>query len=632
MKRNKKWLKFIILGAPVVLLPLISVSCETLNKYFLKYRKEPKDKQDPKSPSTPPETKKETPSTPPEPNSNTRNQANPIDVINNFNSIYTSPNQFDVNPQAFHAAGTFLAHIIPAKPSTPQETWKFILKHAPTIWYYSGISKYYDYILQADNLPNSVETIQKRLLKLKSGQSSYETINIEPPRTRLGIEWVNARTYDLDTIIQVFGDFYTFTSGYASMYHGIVPLERDSKETEIKKSVSDRDANWHKYREADLTEEEGSYKRISYRDMYKVSRNFYERQDRHFIQDRVKISPNDSSRERRLLSLDPVPGVAPSDYLYVNKWYNYKYPYSSLTKIDNRNYIGVFPQEYQTETKEWSPMLFYNSTLVLAPFKAILNSNVMSKGLTLLKHYVDFKIVLSMLKKDPTKTFIELLDDQTNTKLQEFYAKNNYTRGFRSLLSALIGAVSNVIDPTIYLNYINEDGKKYFFYDEWPDSYEIALHGRKDYLQPSNQRAIYTFGINLYNKFLMPLNYILNGKDEFKFINSKLYSTQDEAEIALEFKTALFNEFYKPVFGAIETLPKDANDDAKLMVARQKVKNFLENSIVKIVSAAPDSNENNHKYIQKDKNLLLIYNITSKDIESNHFNRLWLKPETTTGE
>ncbi|MBU4693983.1 hypothetical protein KQ878_03790, partial [Mycoplasma zalophidermidis] len=84
---------------------------------------------------------------------------------------------------------------------------------------------------------------------------------------------------------------------------------------------------------------------------------------------------------------------------------------------------------------------------------------------------------------------------------------NDYKQGFKSFISSFNDALYDAIDPTIYLNYIDEYGVKRFFYDEWDES---LSYGRKGHVQPSNQRQMYIFALNLYNKLIMPFNYILN--------------------------------------------------------------------------------------------------------------------------
>ncbi|MGV2393904.1 UNVERIFIED_CONTAM: hypothetical protein O8I53_13690 [Campylobacter lari] len=107
-----------------------------------------------------------------------------------------------------------------------------------------------------------------------------------------------------------------------------------------------------------------------------------------------------------------------------------------------------------------------NNEFIQAPFKSIQNSNINLNQLKLLKSFIHFKTVLSMLKKDPSKSFLELLDDKTNDKLQRFYNENSYDGGFISLIDTFNTNIKNLIDPTIYLNYIDENGNKHFFYDE----------------------------------------------------------------------------------------------------------------------------------------------------------------------
>ncbi|MGV2393526.1 UNVERIFIED_CONTAM: hypothetical protein O8I53_11555 [Campylobacter lari] len=108
----------------------------------------------------------------------------------------------------------------------------------------------------------------------------------------------------------------------------------------------------------------------------------------------------------------------------------------------------------------------FNNELIQAPFKAIQNTYIDLNELKLLKYYLHFKLVLTMLNKNVQKPFLELLDDVNNPKLQKFYADNGYVNGFTSLLTDLITQIKIILDPTIYLNYIDEFNNKYYFYDE----------------------------------------------------------------------------------------------------------------------------------------------------------------------
>ncbi|MGV2393525.1 UNVERIFIED_CONTAM: hypothetical protein O8I53_11550 [Campylobacter lari] len=53
---------------------------------------------------------------------------------------------------------------------------------------------------------------------------------------------------------------------------------------------------------------------ISYNDMFLISKNFYNRADRHFLQERVLLS----KAKDRLLALEPIPNKDVKDSEYVN--------------------------------------------------------------------------------------------------------------------------------------------------------------------------------------------------------------------------------------------------------------------------------------------------------------------------
>ncbi|VEU75304.1 Uncharacterised protein (plasmid) [Mycoplasmopsis maculosa] len=225
-----------------------------------------------------------------------------------------------------------------------------------------------------------------------------------------------------------------------------------------------------------------------------------------------------------------------------------------------------------------------------------------------------------MLSNNPNKSFLEQLDETKNEKLQEFYKKYNYTNGFSSLLEVLINSVSKILDPTIYVNFIDEFGNKHYFYDEWKDS---LILGRKNHIQDSNQRQFYIFALNLYNKLLMPFNYLVNSYDsEIEFNTDSVNSDLSSWNIR-KFKKEFYKEFYQPIFGEIKKM-QEATDEAKTRSAKIMIKNFLENSIIK----KPDNNNQ----LTENKNLINTYELRAKDITGIEFNEYWLNPNKDENE
>ncbi|MGV2393527.1 UNVERIFIED_CONTAM: hypothetical protein O8I53_11560 [Campylobacter lari] len=106
----------------------------------------------------------------------------------------------------------------------------------------------------------------------------------------------------------------------------------------------------------------------------------------------------------------------------------------------------------------------------------------------------------------------------------------------------------------------------------------------------------------------MPLNYLITQNNrEFQFHSDNLYDIALRTpESKQDFKMAFFKKYYEPIFGKIEKLEANT-DEEKLTLAKTKVKEFMENSIVKING-------------QRDKNLLFTYDIVAKDVTGINFN------------
>ncbi|MCU4707011.1 hypothetical protein, partial [Mycoplasma sp. CSL7503-lung] len=425
--KTKNILKWATILLPLTAFSGVSASClERINRVLAPKGNGIKDEKNNQPSSTPSSSTNTAPlgpniSSTPTNNTNTSKPMSQEEIINNFTDIYENTGQLDISPSVFNETGTFLGNI-PEKSiyykvdfNKPQE---FIFKHPTAVFYYSGIKKYYDYLLQVDN---QKDNLTNRLLKLTD--KNYDSFALTDYKTtRLTKEWKDAITYDLDTIIDSFGSFYKY-EGNGKFYDGVIPLDFQEKEQELRKIPNLDKANWHKWMERDL-EEATEQPVISYNDMYDVSKNFYERTDRHFIQKRVHFNSKSKNKNEKLLSLMPVPNKTTNDSEYVNDWYNFNYKYNKDIVInDKRNYIGVFPQKMQLEENRWTPQEFYNNSIILAPFKAIQNSNITSKSLKVLRDYIHFKIALSLLKKDKEKPFLEQFEDNSNTQLQEFYKK-----------------------------------------------------------------------------------------------------------------------------------------------------------------------------------------------------------------
>ncbi|MBU4690643.1 hypothetical protein KQ874_02990 [Mycoplasma sp. ES3157-GEN-MYC] len=579
---------------------MVSSSCleDALNK-ILKHQTQGRTGK-PDTPNTTPSTPAITPSTPPKPVEPKKPSKNVNEIVYSYDNLYNTKASLDYHPAVFNDTGTFLTNY---NPEFKHGNNTLIFKHPTAMFYYSGIKKYYDYILQVDNIKDK-EGIKNRIKKLLTeSKPEQEKINNGYSTERLGKIWYDAITYDLNKIIAVFADFYKQDTQYAKMYHGVLPLDYENNET-ILKTPHD-DGNWYQYQDEHLDDSIKGEAFLSYIDMFKVSKNFYERTDRHFLQERVKLNSDN------ILHLDPVPNLNvpnlnKSQNDYVDKWYNTQFEYYGQAQ-DDSDFIGVYPKNYYewlpSDKRLWEPQLFYNSPLILAPFKPIQNSNIKSKHLIVLKHYIQFKQILTLLSQRPLKSFLELLDDKENKELQQFYKINKYNQGFKSFISSFNDALYGAIDPTIYLNYIDENGVKRFFYDEWEES---LSYGRKGHVQPSNQRQMYIFALNLYNKLIMPFNYILNKTEGLWETGIAKY---DQNVI---FKQKFYEQFYKPEFGSIA---KYTNTDAvsKTKTAKKDIAKFLQTS--NFVDDKPI------------KNLLGLYEISSKDITDNQFNDLWLNPK-----
>ncbi|VEU75303.1 Uncharacterised protein [Mycoplasmopsis maculosa] len=380
--KNKKILKWIGAVAPILSLPILSASClEKVNLILNGNREGEKDKENPETstnptpnPTTPPKD-----STEPIKKEDEKPKITHSEIINNFKEVYSNNAMLDANPKAFNDAGNFLAYDLRTDPKFPYslklpDPLTIILKHPTAIWYYSGIKKYYDYILQMDNVYNNKQQLQNRLNRLFN-EGSTEFINTNYSTKRLGIVWKDALTYNLDKIINAYEDIYTKSSEFSSMYHGVLPLDFGEKETELLEKHNEEEADWNNH--GQNLERETMNPKISYKEMYDISKQFYKRLDRHFLQERI-------NHKNKTLSLEAVPNKDIKAADYFNDWYNFKFPFP--VDQSSKNYIGVFSYGFQTYLeKRWNPYDFYNNSIVLAPFKAIQNSNIMATSLKVLK-------------------------------------------------------------------------------------------------------------------------------------------------------------------------------------------------------------------------------------------------------
>ncbi|MBU4690061.1 hypothetical protein KQ873_03365 [Mycoplasma zalophidermidis] len=422
----KKFRLALLLGSPFILTPAISASClDRVNEILNKNRLGVPEKKNPDVKTSEPSQKDEpAPEKLSEPNKNgdTSPKRTQLEIINDFTDIYKNKTMLDLAPAIFNEPGIIIARFQPKPFAQALDVWTKMFKHATTQLRYSGNKRFYDYVLQADNFK---ENLRNRLLRLDDVSSgSFYSNNYRT--TRLGEEWRDYITYDLNKFIELYTDFYEQRTAESGLWFGIVPVDMDEEETEIvdNYSAAAKKANWWIAKGNIEAEADDQQPRIPYSDMFLVSKNFYERADRHFLQERVLLDKTTNKR----LALDPIPNKSAKDSDYFNAWYNFKFPFDAKKNTNiTRDYIGAFPPTAQFFSENgWTPNEMYNNEFIQAPFKDIQNSHINANQLKLLKSFLHFKTILTLLRRDRSTPFLKLLDDKKNEELQKFYQDNGY--------------------------------------------------------------------------------------------------------------------------------------------------------------------------------------------------------------
>ncbi|MGV2393524.1 UNVERIFIED_CONTAM: hypothetical protein O8I53_11545 [Campylobacter lari] len=155
--------------SPILLAPaLMSASClEQVNAILNNKRPGKKDEENTNTstkPVTPEEKGTNETSTTPQSGDNSPKRTQ-LEMINDFNDVYTNSSMLDVAPAAFNDTGLLIAREIPRAIYDPDQStqYKFMFKHPTTQLRYSGVKKFYDYALQADDFK---ENLHNRLLRL----------------------------------------------------------------------------------------------------------------------------------------------------------------------------------------------------------------------------------------------------------------------------------------------------------------------------------------------------------------------------------------------------------------------------------------------------------------------------------